>query len=539
MNSTDVTLAKRWRDAAGKNIDTSQRIELLKDTRRVTEYLGRKIKEANELKKIIELCNAFIQEFTIASQSDLFPNWIACNTAYTEGAGMKLMGTYPMLHDLFEVVKKQFIHHSINYTSLDTIDQASLGVIRSLNTLPKTHKEIETLYYSQMTSKSLFAMCQTSKTCKKNAFPILVNRLSEGDFRLCGFKKLAEAIKFLGDNCSKLKTLDLENFEGINDQDIKTILENFPSLDRLFLKDALITDESSHVLEKMPQLTTFSLSDCREISDVNFLKKYKSLTSLDLSGCWKISDFSFLEQCETLVSLNLSEYKDKIKTFSFLQKCPSLPSLTSLNLFGNWNLKDLSFLEKCPSLKSLNLSNCYQINDFTFLKNCPLLTDLNLNNCGQIVNTSFLKNCPLLSKLTLWGCIHIKNLDFLKICTSLTSLHISQCSLIEDFDLLENCPNLSILNISGCDKIKNLNFLNKCTSLTSLNLSWCHNINDFSLLETCLSLANLTLMECKQIKNFNFLEKCLSLTKVDLRDCLPINIALLEALTAKKVEVIL
>lgn len=506
-------LGERWYNAAKNNLDTTGRMNLYKETDDVVEFIGRRLKEAGkgQIKEVNNLCMAIIEGFNKPDESKKLTMWIAENTSIKEGRQMELTGAYPVLHRLFETIakiqEKPVDPANIDHDALQSISSSKKG-------LPESTKDLEHIYFSQLSTNDLLAMCATSKESKAFILPHLIDRINNQELILSdlGIRTVEEAIKFFDKSCSRLRILNLRDFAGINDQNIENISESFPQVTSLFLKNALITSAATSSFAKMTSIKNLEFSGCQEIDDFSFLENYSKLTNLSLSGCEQINDFSFLEKCPSIKSLDLSNSSITNDDFSFLKKCPLL---TSLNLSGCELISNFNFLENCSSLTNLDLSKC-DINDTSFLEQCPTLTSLKLSESQEITSLNFLEKLPLLTSLDLSKCWNLEDLSPLKNCPLLTNLNFSECQSVQDCSFLRNCPSLINLDLSWCSSVRDIDFLEKCDKITSLNLLGCTKIQDFNPVKKCLSLTNLNLSRCTQVQTCDFLENCLSLTNLNL-----------------------
>lgn len=563
MNTSDYgamqNLGALWYQAAKDQIDTSGRMKLYDDTEKTVQFLTRSAESTDsaQMQEIVNLCDAIIKGFSPADglESETLAEWVAQNTGLAEKT--EFNGAYPVLHHLFETIGY------LKNTQVDPaeIDSKTLKLIKEQKGPDEYLKEIGKIQYSQTSSTDLLKMCKTSHKDREIAMDLLVERLNRREVRLSDlrFNKIDDVEDFFKDKCSQIRTLNLLNFNDIQDADTKKISEIFPNLEQLFLINAEITNQSVHFFETMKSLKNLYLSSCHEISDLSFLKSCSKLTHLTLEDCSIVGDTSFLQYCPSITSLNLS-YSSQIKDFSSLKNCPLL---TNINLTNCSEIKDLNFLENCKMLTSLNLSGCNQIKDLTLLENFKELTSLNLSDCNANIDLSFLKNCPSIESLNLSNCNQIKDLNFLENCKELRELELDNCIEINDFSILKTFPYLTHLSLTGCHQlsaikdlsflernsfttlnlggsgISDISFLKKCPFLKKLFLSGGDLIKDFSFLENCRLLTDLGLSNCKNLEDIRFLEKCPDLATLNLAGCTLIkDFSLLENCRSLKMVVL-
>lgn len=484
MNFNDLNAIKNlphlWTMAAEKEIDTSARIDLYKKTEDAVSFLGRNISEISEYEKkeITELANTLLEGFKELdkSQSDTLSKWIAHNTSDSvKGSKMEYEGAYPVLHHLFEAIGK------IKNEKVDpaNIDSRSLSYYDSLERgFPWVNEETRNVYFSKASSKDLLEMYYTSKENRAIILPIFITRLNKGELNLneLGIKTVEGATKFFGKRCSEIHTLDLSNFEKIDDEDIKLISEKFNKINYLNLRGANITNE--FCLKDMKSLISLEISFCQQITDFEFLKNLNGLKSLTLSGNKQITDINFLKSLENLEEINLSSC-DGIEDFSPLRE---LDKLKKINIHNCTLIDDISFLKDLKKLTSLDISWCRQIKDFSPVGSLHGLEELNLSRSNQLQDISFLESLKNLKELNLSNCWKLKKISFLNGLQKLASLNLSQCTIIDDFNFLKKLDGLKNLSLANCKQLTDFSFLENFKHLTHLNLKGCNKDADLSFL---------------------------------------------------------
>lgn len=318
-------------------------------------------------------------------------------------------------------------------------------------------KDINKHIVCQLTVKEISLMRGTSHLNKAIAECELIARLnlekiSPSDF---GIRTVTDLINYFGGNCSEIFTLDLRDFPQVNDDDLGKLLQFFPKLIQLFLKEAQITDESARSFSQMLQLEKLALSKCVYVNDFSFLQELKKLTSLNLSGCNK--DFSFLQSLQGLKSLDLSGC-DPFVDYSFLQNIRGLEKLNLSKCFIN---EDFSFLHSLKRLKELKLTSCLGMTDLSVLNGSAELKSLDLSRCTSIKDCTPLQNFKKLEELTLAYCSQLSDLSFLQDLQSLKKLNLMNCDKITDISLLQLLPNLNEVDLRGVYVFNDISYLQR------------------------------------------------------------------------------
>ncbi len=310
-----------------------------------------------------------------------------------------------------------------------------------------------------------------TKNFKEKVDSLLVNLINS---RKLNFKKLKiNTIKhidfFFKNKCSSIITLDFAD-KVIYGKDLFEIIKIFPTIHRLYLKSALISEFSISYFINMPRLRNLSLIKCNEIENYMSIGKISSLESLRIS-CKKVSNINFLESLPLLRSLKLN-LCSSIRDFNAIRNLTNLTSLnlydtrfenscTLANLVANLNLHETKFdnssiLAKLSNLRKLNLLEC-NIASVEFLENMPFLEELKLSGLRPISNINSVESCNLLRDLTLMG--RFISINFLPKLSHLTNLDVSYLygeKIVEQLSILKECSSLKKIIFPG-DREMNIN----------------------------------------------------------------------------------
>jgi len=486
VDNSGKDLMPRWFAAPSKQYNTSERLKLDSDTKRIFEK--------GDAKKIQELKKAILDEVNTHSSNDIeqLASWIADNTLYD---GNKCQGPGESLFLLFrKIIKTEGEQKAFNDIEQEVQRKLNEKAGFRFEDLPlETKKEI----LVKVNVKDLYSVTVNRKLTElinEQKKDIYIGQLNNGLIDCYDIIQNVDAlIDLFGKNCSRILRLDLLKMSDITDEDIIKISENFPNISCLLLKNAVITDKSAPFLKKMTNLTSLSLSRCRSINKFSFLRKLNKLTCFDISECTQIVNAAFLGALTNLKSLNVSGCinivsfnplgklinlidldisENQIQSAVFLN---TLINIKSLNIAGCDKIQFFNFLENLTNLRSLDLSGCIKFKDAISLSKLKNLTSLNFTGCKQITNAGFLGFFTNLKSLNLSGCVKNKNFSFLSILTTLESLDLSGCSQITDKDtaVLKKLINLAVLKIARCTQINDGSFLEDMTNLKILDVTGC------------------------------------------------------------------
>ena len=186
------------------------------------------------------------------------------------------------------------------------------------------------------------------------------------------FKNPLMDINYMFNECNKLLSIDLSNFNTNNVTNMSYMFYNCSSLTSLNLSNLNTNNVTnmSYMFNKCSSLTSINLSNfnTNNVNNMSWMFYY----------------------CSSLISLNLSNFNTNNvnNMYSMFSDCSSL---TSLNL-SNFNTNNVNNMEYmffyCSSLISLNLSN-FNSNNVSDMK--YMFSGLN-KNCKLICNDDKIKN---------------------------------------------------------------------------------------------------------------------------------------------------
>ncbi len=148
-----------------------------------------------------------------------------------------------------------------------------------------------------------------------------------------------------------VEDLDLYGFKH-SFEDYKPLLSLTKLKELNIYMNKQAVDEKLKVLEALSSLEKISMSNCKEVTTLNFLANCKNMSEVKAKWCSKLEDASALAGMTQLKRLDLED--SVISDFSFLSK---LTSLQSLVLEGT-AFTDLSLLPASEKLSSLDLEGC-------------------------------------------------------------------------------------------------------------------------------------------------------------------------------------
>ena len=266
---------------------------------------------------------------------------------------------------------------------------------------------------------------------------------------------------------------------------------------------------------KLSNLKSLKLSECKKLTNVSELENLTQFTSLNLSGCQSLADVSGLGNLTQLTSLKLS----RCELLSDVSGLGSLTHLTSLVLSGCESLSDVSALGSLNQLTSLDLSSCKSLSDVSVLGSLNQLTSLDLSSCKSLSDVSVLGSLNQLTSLDLSLCESLSDVSALGSLNQLTSLDLSSCKSLSDVSVLGSLTQLTSLNLYGCESLSDVSALGSLNQLTSLNLSMCKSLSDVSALDSLNQLASLNLSRCKSLSDVSALGSLNQLSSLNLSSC--------------------
>lgn len=237
--------------------------------------------------------------------------------------------------------------------------------------------------------------------------------------------------------------------------------------------------DSIEGIQHLKNLKYLSLSDAREISNLDPLSELNNLEYLDLSYN-NIKSLNAISHLTNLKELNISN--NPIEDIEYLS---NLNNLVNISL-RNTNISDLSPLSYLRDIRNLDLSG-NSLEDISILRNLTNMTGLRLND-NELSNIDALSNMNYLWRLSL-GENEIHDLSPLSEMKNLVRLDIHS-NKINNLNKLSNLTKLVYLNmnyndVSDLSPIENMNYLEKLYM----------NYNDISEIDVLLNLDDLNRLD--------------------------------------------
>ena len=319
------------------------------------------------------------------------------------------------------------------------------------------------------------------------------------------YKNPLNSLKNMFNGLSKIKKIDLSNFDSSEINDIESMFESCQDLEEINFEN----------------FQTYNI-----ISMKGLFQKCKKITSLDLSG-FKTNSVNTMKNmftsCESLTFLDISNFDTSSVTdmAEMFCNCQNLENI-DLSSFSTTFTDMGGMFKYCLKLKAIkfpetNKLHCKGIG--AMFQNCQSLTSLNLS-------------CFETSK--------INQMDYVfDNCYELISVDLSsfETSIVQSFEsFFSNCKKLEILDLSkfntdsatnyknmfiGCNSLIYLNFKN-FKIINEANLDHMFNENPSSII-LCIENYNINQIQNLQIncENDCFSEssKYIPETKICLNDC--------------------
>ena len=275
-------------------------------------------------------------------------------------------------------------------------------------------------------------------------------------------------------NCSKIKSLDLSNF---NTSSVTNISGIFASND----------DENGMLLEEIKGLESFDTGNVTNMA-------------------------AAFQNCMHLININLSNWDtSNVTNMNWLfNGCENLKIIQGIETFNTGNVENMNYLFKnCQKLETLDLSGWITpkvIGMYSMFNNCKLLRELDISNfnTSNVTDMGFMfSNCNVLENLNVSN-FNTDKVESMKAmfnnCNMLESLNLSSFNTINVTDMsfiFSDCKVLESLDVSSFNtsNVENMKAMfNNCYALKSLNLSSFNTINvtDMSFLfNNCASLESI------------------------------------------------
>ena len=222
---------------------------------------------------------------------------------------------------------------------------------------------------------------------------------------------------FMFQDCNKLSSLDLSNFNTENVTVMYNMFSNCKNLSSLTLSESFNTAKVTNMLFMFSGCNNLSSLDLSEFNTANvknmssmFRECYK-LSSLTLSNSFNTAKVTSMQEmfsgCNKLSSLDLSNF-NTAKVTSMQEMFSGCNKLSSLDL-SNFNTAKVTSMQKmfsgCNNLSSLDFSkfNTAEVTDMSFMFfNCTNLSSLDLSNFNteNVTNMeSMFKGCSTLQSI--------------------------------------------------------------------------------------------------------------------------------------------
>ena len=289
------------------------------------------------------------------------------------------------------------------------------------------------------------------------------------------------------------RTMDLSQLPGLNERDLKVLLEfnkevrrlslanmvNFKGdvlaavrehleglreVDLTGLRFAVNDKEVMAFSERYPQMLSLRVAKCLDVSDAGlmpFARACEVLTSIDLSGCWRITDETvkaLAEKAWDLADLRLND----------------LPEITDAGLLALANSKCAKNLER------LELRHCFSITDRgleALFKVAPRLKHVDVSQCQHVTDT------PLIQL------VHVAH-DLEHLCiaelSGITGRCLQYASYVDDRPATRDkmFHKLEVLDMHGCSNARDDaldTVAAKAKQLLTLDISDCPLLTDRTL----------------------------------------------------------
>ena len=279
-------------------------------------------------------------------------------------------------------------------------------------------------------------------------------------------------------------------------------------------------DNLKYMFYGCSKIKTLDLSDW-DVSQVTEMQGMfsgcKSLETIDLTG-WDTSNVTYMgsmfANCESLKSIDLSGFNTSSlqSTQDMFYECTSLETLD----LSSWNTDSLAYPSNmfyaCKALKSLNLDGWkmpHATSLETMFGECESLETLDLSSfdTSSVTNLkSVFRNCTSLKSVDVssWDTSSVQTMDGLFFrCLALETMDLSNWNTSSNkrvMDLFYNCSSLTSVNLAGWDtsSVESIyDMFRGCTSLKSIDLSgWDTSAvlaTTTRVFEDCTSLESITI----------------------------------------------
>jgi len=236
-----------------------------------------------------------------------------------------------------------------------------------------------------------------------------------------------------------LSRLTIVNMGKIDNLSKISSLQNLKSLNIHGLSNNFKLNLSS----PLPELESLFVQ-VKKILNLKFLLKMHNLKYLYLDSLANVSDFTPLMQVDNLQCLSLTDCKE-LKDVNALPPLADIVELTIVKSFLTCSLDEL--IVRAPKLRNLNLRDSLWVNDLSALSTMPL-RHLTLWGCPNVVELSPLSKSDTLTFLDLEE-TGVNDVSALSSLASLKTIYLRGCSSLSDVSPLADLPNLENLYIEG------------------------------------------------------------------------------------------
>eukprot|EP00794_Sanderia_malayensis_P007856 gene7856-8706_t len=334
------------------------------------------------------------------------------------------------------------------------------------------------------------------------------------------------AIEEIGQKCRRIRTLNINHCDSVNDKSLSILLEN-----NLGIKE-------------------LSIRYCRRINvkSMSRLEQCTELRSLDISRCIVHAPDSvrptFVTGCKQLMHLDLTH--THLSSGALKQIGCSISELRSISLAGLLAIDDDSFtaiVENNRNLLCVNASLCQSIGEKSIIalsRSCRDLRELDISRCANVTSYAVEvlgENCRNLRKLNFEVCEWLRDEAIAKIAahnTQVTHINLAYCSNLGYegvAKLFSNNQLLNSVNIAGCVEVNGLAIKQlRMRKIRYLNIDNCAGISDLEFRQlfqkTSLVLEHLDVQRCSWLSSRTLAEigmSCSMLKALTLSGCTEVN----------------
>lgn len=236
-------------------------------------------------------------------------------------------------------------------------------------------------------------------------------------------------------NMKGIKALALENCDDITDFSVLAVM---PWLEELSVESEGIRDIG--FISSLPELKSFSLADA-EVLHVNALEGRSGLTSLTIDDCGELTDLSAIQGLTGLTQLSLE--------IPYNCPQPDLSGLTGLTSLFIDGAKDMAFLKVMGGLESLSINSC-EINNSSVFSGLTALKELTCSHIyGELSDWSFVNQIPGLISLDLSGISTYEDISGLFMLPTLQELYLNGMECEIKFSNIQPNERLKVLEMDG------------------------------------------------------------------------------------------